>query len=337
MLHPTLNAPPHSIYWTVGPRVRAAVIVLGLALVTLGPERVTARSTYDGLVVFGTSLSDSGNAFAIVGGNNTPPDYWVDDLLFPFVPYARGGHHLSDGATWIEQMARPLALAGSVQPAYRSPSRAAMNFAVAEARARDHGGPNQLAAHLAAFFQRTGGHGSADSLIVIEMGSNDVNDAFRALLAGGSSDAVIDAAVDAISGSIVALHAAGGRQFLVWNAPDLGLTPAARAIDLQLPGAAALLSQLAWQFSTRLATELAGLSLLPGIDIDLVDVFHAIQDVVLDPASFGLTNVSSPCITPGVPPFTCQQPDEFLFWDGIHPTHAGHAIIAAEAMNALGL
>jgi len=48
-----------------------------------------------------------------------------------------------------------------------------------------------------------------------------------------------------------------------------------------------------------------------------------------------LTNVTTPCITPRVAPFTCQQPDEFLFWDGIHPTGAAHAILAQEAGRVL--
>jgi phospholipase/lecithinase/hemolysin len=36
-----------------------------------------------------------------------------------------------------------------------------------------------------------------------------------------------------------------------------------------------------------------------------------------------------------VTPFTCQEPDEFLFWDGIHPTKAVHGIIAQEAASVL--
>ena len=49
------------------------------------------------------------------------------------------------------------------------------------------------------------------------------------------------------------------------------------------------------------------------------------------PDAFGLTDVTSACVTPNIPPFTCQSPDEFLFWDGIHPSNAVHAIIANEA------
>jgi phospholipase/lecithinase/hemolysin len=318
-------------------RLLGAVFVMGVTIFTTTTAPVTAGATYDGVVVFGTSLSDSGNAFALAGGNNTPPDYWVDAVLSPFAPYARGGHHLSNGATWIEQIARPLGLAGSVQPAFRSTSATAMNFAIAEARARDHGGLNQLATQLAAFFQRTGGFASPDSLYAVEMGSNDVNDALRALLVGGDPSAILDAASTAVATSIGALYGAGARHFVVWNVPDLGLTPAARAVDQQTSGVAALLTQFTVAFNAMLDADLAGLALLPGIDIVRVDAFATIHEVVLMPHLFGLTNVTSACITPGVPPFTCRQPDDFLFWDGLHPTQAGHAILAAETRLALGL
>jgi outer membrane lipase/esterase len=38
---------------------------------------------------------------------------------------------------------------------------------------------------------------------------------------------------------------------------------------------------------------------------------------------------------PSSPPFRCAQPDRWFFWDGIHPTRAGHAIIAILAGKTL--
>ena len=61
-------------------------LVTFLALILASPERSAAQSRYSGIVVFGTSLSDSGNAFALSGGTNTPPDYILDPLLIPAAP-----------------------------------------------------------------------------------------------------------------------------------------------------------------------------------------------------------------------------------------------------------
>ena len=48
---------------------------------------LAAQAPFSSIVVFGTSLSDPGNAFALWGGTNTPP---ADPFLVPSAPYARG-------------------------------------------------------------------------------------------------------------------------------------------------------------------------------------------------------------------------------------------------------
>ena len=67
---------------------------------------------------------------------------------------------------------------------------------------------------------------------------------------------------------------------------------------------------------------------LPGIVVVPFDAFGLITSIASGPDQFGLTNVTDACITPNVPPFSCRTPDEYLFWDGIHPSRAGHAIAA---------
>jgi outer membrane lipase/esterase len=42
-------------------------------------------------------------------------------------------------------------------------------------------------------------------------------------------------------------------------------------------------------------------------------------------------------VKPSDEPFFCQAPDEYLFWDGIHPTRAAHTIVAQAAASVLGL
>ena len=142
------------------------------------------RAPYSGIVVFGTSLSDSGNAFALHGDANTPPDYLVDPLLVPSAPYAKGGHHFSNGATWVEQFARSLGLAGSVQAGVPQRRAEPQTSRSAAARAWADGQNVNLSDQVDAFLQSTGGTASPDALYVIEMGGNDVRDALGAYPAG---------------------------------------------------------------------------------------------------------------------------------------------------------
>jgi phospholipase/lecithinase/hemolysin len=90
-------------------------------------------------------------------------------------------------------------------------------------------------------------------------------------------------------------------------------------------------------FNSELATAVAALKALPDIEIEEFDVFQLFHDVVADKAAYGLDVVDVACLTPGDPPFACRNPDEYLFWDGLHPTRAGHAILADAVRDLLGL
>jgi len=321
-------------------RVRTTAGLAAAAILAVSAPSLpsAAQSPFSRIVVFGTSLSDPGNAFALHGGTNTPPDYIFDPLLVPAAPYARGGHHFSNGATWVEQFARALGLAGSVRPAFRSPSDAT-NFAVAAARAREDGSNLNLPEQVDAFLQQAGGVASPDALYVIEMGGNDIRDALVAYIGGGpaAAGAVLRDANIAIGQAIATLYGAGARRFLVWRAPNVGLTPAIRTLNQSSPGAVQLGTGLTQLFNGGLDGVVAQLTAaLPGVRIDRLDAYRLLNDIVANASAFGLTDVTSACVTPYVPPFTCGTPDEFLFWDGIHPSRAVHDIIAQEAATVLG-
>ena len=315
--------------------VRLVMASLVLAWAAAGPA--SAQTQPDRIVVFGDSLSDSGNAFALTKEGLVPPDYSLDALLIPGAPYARGGHHLSNGHTWIEQLARSMGLAGSVRPAFQGSNSGATNYAVGAARAYEDGRNVNLSTQVSAFLQDVGGVAPSDALYVIQLGGNDVRDALTAYQHGLDGGLIIQAALMSIGSNITKLYAAGARTFLVWNVPNIGLTPALRLADTITPGAAAFATFVTQSFNNGLMAILAPLSALSGIAIVPFDAFALITAIVANPAVFGLTNATAACVTPHVPPFACQNPDEFLFWDGIHPTRAGHAIIAQRVASLLGL
>jgi len=315
-------------------RVRTIVVSLAAAVLTVATAAVpvVAQSPYGRIVVFGTSLSDPGNAFALTGQINTAPDYLNDGFLVPSAEYARGGHHFSNGATWSEQFARSLALAGDARPAFGDTGGHATNYAVGGARAREGGTDVNLSRQVTTFLQQFGGVAPSDALYVIEMGGNDIRDALVAYSRGEDPTPILKAANLSIATNIGALYAAGARNFLVWRAPNVGFTPAIRSLGA---GGVQLGTALTMGFNAGLDGVVTYFRQFPGISIATLDAFAVLNALVQRPAAFGLTNVEAACITPDIAPFVCDRPDEFLFWDGIHPTVAVHAILAQEAASAL--
>lgn len=317
--------------------ILTSLLALGLSL----PSWAAAQMTFDRIVVFGTSISDPGNAFALLSHashglaltrtQSTPPYDTLDELLIPDAPYAKGGHHFSNGATWIEQFAQGRGLAGDARPAFQGNSTEATNYAVGGARATDHSGTVNLPEQINAFLSDDP-QPPRNALYVVEMGSNDVRDALQAAALGGDPSAIIASALASISGAIQTLHAAGAQKFLVVNVPDLALSPAVKALG---PSAVQAAASLTGAFNTGLANLEASLQPLPGIEVAELDAYKKSTELHDFPKNFGLTDVDHPCVTPNVPPFTCQTPDTFLFWDGIHPTKAVHAIFAQDVATVL--
>jgi phospholipase/lecithinase/hemolysin len=304
----------------------AALLACALAAPAWADDRAQHkghdRLPFERLVVFGTSLSDAGNFFALTKSQSTPPDWGVDQFLIPSAPYARGGHHFSNGPTWIEQFARQARVK-------------AVNYAVGGARARNDGSAVHLSEQVARFLEESAGGAPADALYVIEMGGNDIRDALAAG-GGAAGAAILGGALEAISINIMQLYVQGARHFLVWNAPDLGRTPAVIMLDQMMPGAALGAGLLTQAFNGNLdqmLTQLAGG--LPGARFERFDAYAKLNTVLMHPRLFGLRDVDSACIMPNDPPFACGRPDEFLFWDGIHPTRAAHGILAEEAARVL--
>lgn len=302
------------------PYRRLAVAVLASFACMAGP--VLAEGQPQDVTVFGDSLSDPGNVFALTGAvSNTPY------AVIPSAPYTVGGLHFSNGKTWVEQRPAESVNAQSSGPAYQV-SGVFTNYAVGGARARPASGgllQGDLTVQVQNYLADFGGAARPGATHVIFIGGNDIRDALQAG-GGPASFAILGAAVNAVATNIQTLYFAGARRFVVVNGPDLGLVPAVRAFG---PAAQAGATALSAGYNGGLATAITALSALPGISITPVDLFGWVQNVVANPGNYGLTNVIDMCITPGVKGNAkCNNPNDYLFWDGIHPTSAGHALLA---------
>jgi phospholipase/lecithinase/hemolysin len=285
------------------------------------------------VVIFGDSLSDAGNYFIAFHTVSKQPFGPIPDA-----PYAIGGHHFSNGATWVERLAIALQNPTSGEPAFRAPGLFT-NYAVGRSRARS-GAPvfstfdlsTQVNQFLADFDEAP-----SDSLYVVWIGANDLNDALNALISdpsGATSLVIIQEAIAATAANIQALWGHGARTFLVPNLPDLAITPAVRALG---PDAEAAATQLTTAYNGALDQALGVLTaLLPQSHFIRLDINALFAEIVAAPAAAGLTVVEDACLTFDViGGALCSTPNRFLFWDGIHPTAAAHEIIADAAFEAL--
>jgi outer membrane lipase/esterase len=189
-------------------------------------------------------------------------------------------------------------------------------------------GAPSLEAQVGSFLSQYGPMIPGNALYVVEGGGDNARDGLddiaqcnglaciiRTILSTAVSFAADIYTIDA------ELEAAGAKNILVWNVPDLGKTPAVLADG-------ALASILGTTVASAMNLALSA-AIGSDPDVKLFDDFDLLDGVIADPGAFGLTNVTDACAQS----LNCD-PSEFLFWDGIHPTSAAEAIIS-DAIDSL--
>lgn len=317
--------------------IRSVVaLLLSICLIT------TAKALpYSGLYVFGDSLSDVGNDLIITGGALPAKNYYTDGTVTG---------RFTNGANYLDGLANSLGL--NIAPSLAGGN----NYAYGGART-DYITPGLVPLGGKSFNQQvaafTATHAATDpnALYVVWIGANDMADAIRAAAAaaasGGNPNPIIGGAIatamSGIGNAIGGLAGRGARHFLVPNLPDLSLTPLIGDFNNPLLDALARGASLA--FNQNLANTL-DLGIFSALDIRDLDIFRLLNDIVVNPAAGGYTNVSDACYTGEVdgtplpagnvnPPTVCGVPGQYVFWDYEHPTAAVHAQLAAIALSVV--
>lgn len=288
----------------------------------------------ENLVFFGDSLSDPGNDFVANGDASAPPY----TMPIPDKPYAIDGFQFSNGPTWTQVLARKVGLAESGKAALLDPDDHG-NYAFGGARARvtDDTEVPSAPDQLGLYWANNDGEADDETLYFIQFGGNDIRDSLGVLLVTGdigAAQAVNQAAVDSIEDVARQLYARGARNIRIVNVPNLGLTPAVKLLG---PPAAAAATLLSLDFNGKLLVALAKLRELRGLEVAQIDFFGITNDIVFNSGSYGIANGTSPCIRFFVDGLACSDPDDHVFWDGLHPTARVHAIIGESLANSLGI
>jgi len=243
------------------------------------------------IYAFGNSLTDSGNAYIASGGTVPHPLYYYE------------GRH-SNGKVWVERLDH----LGIAAP---TPSLSGgTNYAFAGAETGQGPTPPGMTAQVALCLSAH--TPSATDWFSLWGGAND--------FFAGQTDPTVPAAN--IAALVQTLYNAGARKFLVLNLPPLGQTPEFRGGPFEGP-----MDALSVGFNAALAAHMVGLRANPEIAIREVDVHGLFTTAMADPGAFGLTNVTEPAFDANTGQVV-PNPDEYLFWDTVHPTAKGHQILA---------
>ena len=297
----------------------AAAAALAVAAVGALATAASAQ-TYSRLVVFGDSLSDNGNLYAVTGGTNP---------LSP--PYYQG--RFSNGPVFTELLGFN---AGRFTAG--APVTGSVNYAFGGARTDNAASPpgmrNQLLAYLGG-----GGTFGANDLVSILGGANNIFQAFPAAAATPATaqatmQGVATAAAGDINFIVNSVASAGAGTILVTNLPRLGITPQFSASNPLVGAQGSALADFAGtSFNSALSAGLFTVAATnPDSNIILMDLYKISDTLAANPGAFGLANASSACFN-GVT--VCSDPDSYLYWDGVHPTAAGHRLIASLATDYL--
>lgn len=306
-------------------RLWAATAVAG-AVLAIAPAHA---GPFSDVFIFGDSLSDSGNiatVFTVNGLPFSPPPPSGDYV--PSAPYEPYGV-FSNGPVWATSFAG--ALGASAAPSLLGGT----NYAYGGARTATDGAPAlggvpfSLKTQVNQFLG-TYGSAPADALYVVAGGSNNLRDAAAAFATAGSfaEQVAIVAAASSnfatdMGGIVDQLQAAGAQNIVVWNLPDVGLSPAAAALG---PVAQSVSTLLATTMNDALAYRLQGEA-----GVIEFDTFGLLHSVVAGAPGNGFLNVTDAC---GFAGNVCD-PATALFWDGIHPTAYTHSVVASQMFAAV--
>ncbi len=330
---------------------------IALVVGSLGAMSAHA-APYSSMTTFGDSLSDTGNVLALTTAFTAFP--------FPVYPGAEG--RFSNGPAWVEALAAGLGVPNGAKSANLlltsattvSPigAQGGMNFAYGGARTGLGGSAGattgllgQLAAwNGAGFTSSLSRAADPNGLYVVVIGGNDLRDARTAHPGAGAIDAsartqAAGQAVQGLLNSVGLLAQAGARHFLLATMPDLGSTPEAAALNVV--GAS---TDATVKFNTALragSTAFDSLYMgLFGVDLDIrmVDFYGLGQDIIVDAttnggARFGITNITTPCLTKGAfsgqyyaPDAVATNCDSAASSDDLHPSAKLNSLFGAAAL-----
>ncbi|MGC1296048.1 MAG: SGNH/GDSL hydrolase family protein, partial [Alloacidobacterium sp.] len=276
---------------------------------------LTYAQDYTSIVVFGDSLSDTGNVadltLAKYGFRLPGPDFDYTDGRFTDGTDTVPAAHNYFGV-WVEQLAATLPAKPVIKASLDGGTDYAYGFATTGGGTGvfTFGPSDSLSVNVNNIGQQISDYLATKpkindkTLFIVWGGAIDI-------LNATSSDDVVKAAIDQAL-NVQRLIEAGATQFIIPNLPPLGAVPRLNGSPItSIPA-----TKESILYNVTLA---AGLNILrdfnPGkhLHLDQLDVFGLFNQIIAAPTKFALVDVStSSQDNPSI------NPDTYLFWDDLH-------------------
>jgi len=257
------------------------------------------------LYVFGDSLSDTGNANIETSG------------LVPDKNYYSG--RFSNGPLYVDKLAKEFSTPLLPSRLYGS------NFAYAGDRSLG------VSAQVFNFTENVRWHTESTWTYIIWSGANDL---LAISQQPENANDIISEAISHIRFSITRLSAIGAEQIVVLNQMNMARLPRTILNEDNTPGTLTAAELWSNQFNAALDAMLDDLVTEKSITTVRFDVFSLVEDIILDPSKYELQNIHESCylkdefaIELTGNESICANPDQYLFWDSIHPTTNAHEIL----------
>ena len=265
------------------------LLIAALSVFVISGMNTTANASgYNQFIGFGDSTMDSGYfRYSPTGGSPAlPPGISIDELIAVTVAAGGSGTFMGPGVVDAIQIAQKFGLTANPVTMPGGGTNYANGSAQTYSRTQDNGFAHGLynnvpvTAQVTSYLSSVNGHANPNALYMFSIGGNDL--AWLDAQAGINRPAYIQSLSNALSSSIISLHAAGAQYIMV-------LSPYSYARTVEENGYVSQANQTNIAESAQYASEVRTILQNAGVNFISVDIEGVLKYVSQHPTQFGFT------------------------------------------------
>jgi len=297
-------------------------LVLFLCLTILLIPNTYAQTRYSNVIIFGDSLSDTGN----LAGT-------IINLPFPYY-----NNRISNGPVAVDHVAKALGKNANASKHLTSIQQRGYNYAIAGGNIVGND-PEDLNSQVNAYLSRTNNKIDSNALYIFMIGGNDLR-GIHSISNAATASIRIQQTVNTLSMQLSRLLNAGTKHALVANIPNIGRLPETIQREASTPNISSRATRYSQQYNQQLEKALNTLRQQHNAQIITFDLYQNMESLLRQAPNLGFTQTQRGCFNSNNFTFhpDCQlgtRFDRFVFFDNIHPTSKTHQWLGDQIIQTL--